>query len=101
MDIREAGRTLGKLGGQKGGHARAAKLSPKRRREIARAAANARWQNKKLNWPTYARLVSWRKQKEYLEKHLIELQRKRRALKKMIDAGHVLIDAALEKQKKG
>jgi hypothetical protein len=34
---------LGRLGGLKGGHARAAALSPKRRREIARAAARARW----------------------------------------------------------
>jgi len=34
---------LGRLGGRRGGLARAAKLSPKRRREIARAAALARW----------------------------------------------------------
>ena len=34
---------LGRLGGLKGGPARAAKLSPRRRREIARAAARARW----------------------------------------------------------
>ena len=34
---------LGRLGGMKGGPARAAALSPKRRREIARAAAAARW----------------------------------------------------------
>jgi hypothetical protein len=34
---------LGRLGGLKGGHARAAALSPKRRRDIARAAARARW----------------------------------------------------------
>jgi hypothetical protein len=30
-------------GGEKGGAARAAKLSPKRRQEIARKAAKARW----------------------------------------------------------
>jgi hypothetical protein len=35
---------LGRLGGLRGGVARAAALSPKRRREIARAAALARWQ---------------------------------------------------------
>lgn len=35
---------LGRLGGQRGGPARAAALSPRRRREIARAAARARWQ---------------------------------------------------------
>lgn len=34
---------LGRLGGLKGGPARAAALSPKRRREIAKAAARARW----------------------------------------------------------
>jgi hypothetical protein len=34
---------LGRLGGQKGGKARAAKLSPKRRKEIAQLAAQKRW----------------------------------------------------------
>ena len=34
---------LGKLGGLKGGKARAAKLSAKRRKEIAQKAAVARW----------------------------------------------------------
>jgi hypothetical protein len=34
---------LGKLGGSKGGKARAAKLSPRKRTEIARKAARARW----------------------------------------------------------
>lgn len=34
---------LGRLGGKKGGPARAKKLSPERRREIARSAATARW----------------------------------------------------------
>jgi hypothetical protein len=34
---------LGRLGGLKGGPARAAALSPRRRREIAQAAARARW----------------------------------------------------------
>lgn len=36
---------LGRLGGLKGGKARARKLSAKKRKEIARAAALARWQN--------------------------------------------------------
>jgi hypothetical protein len=43
---REANRhaaALGRLGGLKGGPARAARLSPRRRREIARTAARARW----------------------------------------------------------
>jgi hypothetical protein len=34
---------LGRLGGQKGGNARAEKLTPERRAEIARKAAEARW----------------------------------------------------------
>lgn len=34
---------LGKLGGAKGGTARAAALSPRKRKEIARKAAKARW----------------------------------------------------------
>ena len=34
---------LGRLGGLKGGKARAKKLSPKRRSEIARVAAEKRW----------------------------------------------------------
>jgi hypothetical protein len=34
---------LGRLGGLKGGKARAAKLSAKKRKEIAKKAAKARW----------------------------------------------------------
>jgi len=37
---------LGKLGGAKGGRARAKKLSPKERSRIAKKAANARWKSK-------------------------------------------------------
>lgn len=36
---------LGRQGGLKGGKVRAAKLSPERRREIARKAAAARWKS--------------------------------------------------------
>lgn len=35
---------LGKLGGQKGGRARADRLSPQQRSKIARKAAETRWQ---------------------------------------------------------
>jgi len=35
---------LGRLGGLKGGKARAAKLSAKKRKEIAKKAAKARWE---------------------------------------------------------
>ena len=38
---------LGRLGGQKGGKARAAKLSAKKLKEIARKAAQIRWSKKK------------------------------------------------------
>lgn len=37
---------LGRLGGRKGGPARAAKLTPQRRQEIAKRAAAARWQSR-------------------------------------------------------
>ena len=37
---------LGKLGGLKGGKARAAKLTPEQRAEIAKKAAAARWKRK-------------------------------------------------------
>ncbi|OGD19928.1 MAG: hypothetical protein A2Y69_09325 [Candidatus Aminicenantes bacterium RBG_13_59_9] len=37
---------LGRLGGLKGGKARAAKLSAKKRKEIAKKAAKARWAKK-------------------------------------------------------
>ena len=42
-DSSDAGQTLSSLGASKGGEARAQKLSPERRREIARAAVEARW----------------------------------------------------------
>lgn len=37
---------LGRLGGLKGGHARAAKLTPEERKKSATDAANARWGRK-------------------------------------------------------
>lgn len=37
---------LGKLGGRKGGKARAAKLSPRKRKAIAKKAAEKRWGKK-------------------------------------------------------
>ena len=37
---------LGRLGGKKGGKARAAKLTPEERSEIAKKAARARWEEK-------------------------------------------------------
>jgi hypothetical protein len=37
---------LGRLGGLKGGKARAEKLSPRKRKEIAKLAARARWKDK-------------------------------------------------------
>jgi len=43
MQKNPAAVALGKLGGKKGGPARAAKLTAKRRQEIARKAARARW----------------------------------------------------------
>lgn len=42
----EAAVALGRLGGLKGGVARASKLSPEQRSKIAANAAAARWKNK-------------------------------------------------------
>ena len=40
---------LGRLGGAKGGKARAEKLTPEQRSEISRKAAKARWDKKKID----------------------------------------------------
>ena len=40
---------LGRLGGMKGGKARAKKLSPEQRREIAQKAAKARWNKHQIS----------------------------------------------------
>jgi hypothetical protein len=45
-DVKSAAQHLGRLGGLKGGKARAKVLSAKRRSEIAKAAAAARWGHK-------------------------------------------------------
>jgi len=42
---------LGRLGGKKGGPARAHKLSARRRKEIARKAARTRWSTSHKNQP--------------------------------------------------
>ncbi len=44
---REAARLLGKLGGSKGGKARAKNMTPEERSESARKAAKARWDKKR------------------------------------------------------
>jgi len=46
-EIRRVMSALGRTGGLKGGKARAASLSPKKRSEIAKKAAAARWGEKK------------------------------------------------------
>jgi len=45
-EIKAAAAALGRKGGLVGGKARAASLSPKKRSEIAKKAAAARWGNK-------------------------------------------------------
>lgn len=42
-EMRAAAAAFGRMGGKKGGPARAAALSPKRRSEIAKKAAATRW----------------------------------------------------------
>ena len=46
-EIKRVMSMLGKLGGHRGGKARADALSGRRRKEIARKAARARWSKKK------------------------------------------------------
>lgn len=43
----KAAQELGRLGGLKGGKARAEKLTPEQRKEIARKAAKVRWDKKR------------------------------------------------------
>jgi len=45
-EMRAAAAAFGRIGGKIGGPARAASLSPKRRSEIAKKAADARWRAK-------------------------------------------------------
>ncbi len=47
--ISDSARALSRLGSSAGGIARANKLSPERRKEIAQNAAKTRWQNKRLD----------------------------------------------------
>jgi hypothetical protein len=49
----KAAQELGRLGGLKGGKARAIKLTPEKRRAIAQKAAKARWE-KKVKVPSAA-----------------------------------------------
>lgn len=47
-EMRAAAAAFGRIGGKIGGPARAAKLSPTKRSEIAKAAAAARWKNRRV-----------------------------------------------------
>lgn len=47
-DKNPAAVALGRMGGLKGGKARAEALSPEKRKKIARKAAKARWSEKKV-----------------------------------------------------
>lgn len=49
--VSRAMKIIGKRGGQKGGPARAAALTPERRSEIAKKAAKKRWAKKKRGGP--------------------------------------------------
>ena len=46
-ELRDLARELGRRGGLKGGRARAEKLTPEARKEIARKAAKARWDKRR------------------------------------------------------
>jgi hypothetical protein len=82
---------LSALSGGKGGAARAAKLSPLRRREIAQKAARARWGTS----PEISHaqmLAEYRAELAESERQLLLLQRKVRALIKMVAGLEVLED---------
>ena len=49
VEKNQAAVALGRLGGRKGGPARAASLSAKKRREIAKKAAKTRWTKRRGN----------------------------------------------------
>jgi hypothetical protein len=53
IDASEAARALGALGASKGGEARAQKLDPEKRKEIAQTAALARWGGESLPQATH------------------------------------------------
>ena len=46
-ELRKLARELGRRGGLKGGRARAEKLTPEERKEIARKAAKSRWDKRR------------------------------------------------------
>ena len=47
-EAQKAAKVLGRIGGLKGGRVRADRLSPERRKEIAKKAVEARWSRAKL-----------------------------------------------------
>jgi hypothetical protein len=51
-DVRDFFVRMGKRGGAKGGHARAANMTEEQRSESARNAVTARWKKAKENTPT-------------------------------------------------
>lgn len=57
---------LGRLGGKKGGKARAEKLTPEERKEIARKAAKARWNKVSTLQDAYEDDISHEIEKIYL-----------------------------------
>ena len=57
-EFREYFSRLGKKGGSKGGHARAAKMTKEQRSEASRKAVNARWAKQKAKSSTADELVA-------------------------------------------
>ena len=80
---------MGRLGGAKGGHARAAALSKNERTEIARKAATVRWAKKKNTKPP--RLID----RERLIALCGEIQQKRAQLKALDDEIEQILDQLL------
>lgn len=79
---------LGKLGGRKGGLARAASLTPERRREIARDAAHKRW-NTEPPPPTMDDIIRWLEERlEALDREIPALEQERDVVRSVLAYYH-------------
>ena len=84
---------LGRLGGKKGGAARAAKLSPKQRSRIASAAAKKRWSTDNSDTPllTLSQVREWEARKADLEQQMRAMQDELASIVRKFDAASVFV----------
>ena len=104
-DISKAAKALSALGASKGGKARAKKLSPERRTEIARNAVNARWSTCDVavageTIPAGSRVIlitgsAGRDERKYPNPDVFDVHRKFDAHMTLGYGGHFCLGAAL------